>query len=154
MRILAFLPLLSIWACTSVGTNVGTSSPAENLPGISQIAGLSAQELDAGGCGVFFWKATTPRTFVFFQKQGQARASLYDQDTEIVIETSQDTSNLDIKIRLDLRYKGGGYESITVKGNFGDELEGGRRISGATITINKLDGWQEILPVNGVYVCR
>ncbi len=154
MRILAFLPLLGIWACSSVGTHAGTGLPAENFPETSRIAGLSAQILDPGTCGVFFWRDTTPRTFVFFQKQGQVQARFYDQGAEIAIETVQDTSNLDIKTELDFTYQGGGYASIAVKGSFGDMLEGGRRIFGATITLDKPDGWQEILPVNGVYVCR
>ncbi len=150
MRFLYLLSIMFIFGCASV-----TPHGAEkNLSVNAQIDGLSAQELDTGACGVFIWRDTSPRSFVFFQKQGRSQAKFFDQGTEIIIETEQDTSNLELKTKLELSYQGGGYESIDLKAAFGTMIEGGRRISGGTISTKKLDGWQEILPVNGVYVCR
>ncbi|MBL4853972.1 MAG: hypothetical protein JKY25_06995 [Robiginitomaculum sp.] len=150
MRVLLLLPLLFIVGCASV------TPPAqeEKLPVPAQIEGLSAQELETGECGVFFWRDSVPRTFVFFQKQGQSQARLFDQGAETIIETEQSTSNLELDARFEFSYNGGNYEAVFVKAVFGDALEGGRRLSGGTITTKKPDGWQEILPVSGVYVCR
>ncbi len=149
MRIAFGFVFFLLLGCASIDTTTTTEEPLAT----EQISGLSAQELDTGECGVFFWRNGAPRTFVFFQKQGQFSAKLFDQDIENIVKTEQDTSNLEVKLRYDFTYKGGNNETILVKAVFGDSLEGGRRILG-TITTVKPDGWQEILPVIGVYVCR
>jgi len=150
VRFLFVLPLLFIAGCASIPTAVLEEKP----PITRQIEGLSAQKLETGECGVFFWRDSAPRTFVFFQKQGQSQAKLFDQNVEITIKTEQNTSNLDLDERFEFSYKGDNYEAIFVKAVFGDALEGGRRMPKGTIITTKPDGWQEILPVSGVYVCR
>ena len=55
---------------------------------------------------------------------------------------------------IKLAYKGLSGTDVKVKGVYSEPLEGGRRISDAAIILSKPDGWQEIMPVSGLYVCR
>lgn len=116
--------------------------------------GLTPQELAAGECGIFLWSSGTPRTFVFFHKQGDQNAKYYTQGTEIALLTSQNTMVMNERALVEYTYSGDGFETVTLKGILSEELESGQRLSNATIKTKILDAWEEIHPVSGVYVCR
>lgn len=142
--------VLALSACASIKKTKATK-PETILP---PTKGLPAQVLSSGECGIFLWTISTPRTFVFFQKQGDNNARYYAQDTEITLQTTQNMAGIDDLEGLVIDYNAPGFETINIKGKFSETLEGGRRISDATIKTKKSNAWEEIQPVSGVYVCR
>jgi len=142
--------MLIMTACASIENTI----PAKPQSTIPPSAGLQAQELASGECGIFLWSKSLPRTFVFFQKQGDANAKYYLQGTEIALETTQNTNNLADGEGLAIDYTSTEFQVYAIKGQFTDLIEGGRRISNATIKTKKPEAWEEIHPVSGVYVCR
>ena len=118
------------------------------------VNGLSAQELGAGECGLFFWSKSTPRTFVFFQKQGESHAKYYHQGAETNITAGANIPGFTESSQIDIVYAAPGGVSINVKGRFSQIIEDGVRVPSGSISVEKPDGWQEITPVSGVYVCR
>lgn len=144
------ISVLPLGACTSFDASKTVPKPEIILP----VNGLAAQELASGECGVFLWTQSLPRTFIFFQKQGNSRAKYYATESEITVSTSQNTNNMGDGTSLDIAYSHADYKTFHVKGEFTDVLEGGLRISNARIKSQKPDQWEEIQPVSGVFVCR
>lgn len=149
-RILLGAVMLGMTACASLEKTEPAKPAQATLPTV----GLQAQELASSECGIFFWSNALPRTFVFFHKQGEANAKYYLQGAEIAVQTSQNTNSIADGTGLLIDYTGAGFQAFSIKGQFTDLIEGGRRISNATIKTKKPDEWEEIHPVSGVYVCR
>ena len=142
--------MLGMTACASIEKNL----PAKPEQAIPPSAGLQAQELASGECGIFMWSKSLPRTFVFFHKQGEMSAKYYLQGTEIAVQTSQNTNSVADGMELLIDYTGTDFQAFSIRGQFTDLIEGGRRITNATIKTKKPEEWQEIHPVSGVYVCK
>jgi len=140
------------------GAGCATTSP-KDAPKVRAAAttdanALPAQELANGACGIFFWSMTSPKHFVFFQKEGANTAEFFFDARAQKLRAEQVTSGLEDSYGVNLSYTGPSTEKITVKGVYSEVLDGGRRISDAAIIIGKDDGWQEIMPVSGLYACR
>lgn len=146
--LLTFLLLIS--GCKTMPEKKSANTPVAATPQ----KGLAPQELAEGECGMFLWSATSPRTFAFFQKQNVNVASFYHRDRKITLRTSQVTAGLGDLAIFDFTYSGTAGENIRIKGNFAEDIEGGRRISNSRITVNDSENWQEIIPVSGVFACR
>ncbi len=150
MRVwLLSLAVFSLAACETI---TPTPKPEPEAP--KPANGLSAQELAAGECGLFFWSKSTPRTFVFFQKQGESFAKYYHQGIETSIVADANIPGFTESSQIDIVYAGQDGVSINVKGKFSQIIEDGVRVPSGSISVEKPDGWQEIIPVSGVYVCR
>ena len=127
--------------------------PAQSGLGLQKTKGLKPQTLEKGTCGIFLWENTVPKTFVFFQKENSPIAKYYEQGTEINLEAVAPMESFADADGLELHFRRNDGEQILLKGGFTDTLEGGRRITGATIKVIKPGGWEEIHPVSGVYSC-
>ena len=141
---------LGMTSCASIEK----AGPAKTQSTMPPTVGLQAQKLATGECGIFFWTNALPRTFVFFHKQGEVNAKYYLQGTEIALQTSQNTNGITDGTGFMIDYTGADFQAFSIKGQFTDLIEGGRRISNATIKTKKPDAWEEIHPVSGVYVCK
>lgn len=148
--VLILVAVISLAGCATAPAEKPKTTP---LAVIDKDA-LPAQELSKGSCGLFFWSMTSPKHFVFFQKEGADKAQLFFDGRAQKISAQQVTTGLEDNSGIKLSYIGPYTEEITVKGVYGEQLEGGRRISEAAILIGKDDGWQEIVPVSGLYACR
>ncbi len=141
--------------CVNVDVKKPQRTQQVKLP--SHMHNLPAQELSQGACGLFFWTQTIPPLFVFFQKEGVNTAKLFYDDRQIVMQSTHVIDALKDQLGVNLSYTGSvnmDIKTINIKGVYGEMLQGGRRIPKASIIINKLDNWQEIIPVSGVYVCQ
>lgn len=147
--LLLSLAVFSLAACETI-----TPAPKPEPVAQKPVNGLSAQELVAGECGLFFWSKSTPRTFVFFQKQGEVSAKYYGQGSEIILTAPAGIPSFTEASQIDIAYTSPAGDSINVKGNFSQIIEDGVRVPSGSISVEKPDGWQEIIPVSGVYVCR
>lgn len=137
-------------ACSSISESIKPQEP-QNMSAKSP--GLQPQNLGENECGVFLWTDANPRSFVFFQKQDEATAQFYNENTQTVSTTGVTSFFADAgKIELD--YVNTADDKIKVNGAFDEEIEGGHRINTASITVIKADGWQQIIPTSGVFVCR
>jgi len=149
------LALIFIASTSVIGCATSTTQKAKTAPSVEiDTNGLPAQNLSNGSCGLFFWSMTTPKHFVFFQKEGADKAKLFFDGRTQDLSARQVTTGLEDNSGINLSYIGPFTEEITVKGIYGETLEGGRRISEAAILIGKDDGWQEIVPVSGLFACR
>ena len=147
--LLLSLTAFSLAACESIAP---APKPEPDTP--KPVNGLSAQELGTGECGLFFWSKSTPRTFVFFQKQGETSAKYYGQGREIFLTTKTGIPLFTEASQIDIAYTSPEVDNINVKGSFSQIIEDGVRVPNGSISVIKPDGWQEITPVSGVYVCR
>jgi hypothetical protein len=142
---------LSVTGCSTTDAD---KSVAKKDQISAKILGLPAQDLAEGECGAFLWAETKPRQFVYFQKQDAAQAQFYSDGQTQTITTQNVTSYLGDAGQLDLDYIGSSAEKIKIKGVYDEEIEGGHRISPASIQVQSTDGWQQIIPVSGVFICR
>ncbi len=145
--------ILFVTVLLSACETIKLPSKTDPMP-LQKSDALSAQELGSGECGVFFWTKSKPRKFVFFQKQGAANALYYSGGNEQALRVETGDSSFSLALEIDIHYRAPVGDKITVKGVFEQAVEDGARIPSGLINITKQDGWQEIIPVSGVYVCR
>ena len=145
--------IMGVTGCETLNSRSRGETPAKPV-NTATTNGLAAQELAAGECAIFLWSSGTPRTFVFFHKQGEQNAKYYTQGSEKAIQTNQNTMTMDELTSVRYTYSGAGFETVILKGTLSEELQEGRRISNATLKTKKPGAWEEIHPVSGVYVCR
>ena len=146
--------LLSLAAFSLAACETLTPAPKPEPAALKPVNGLSAQKLTAGECGLFFWSKSTPRSFVFFQKQGESFAKYYHQGVETSIVAGANIPVFTESSQIDIVYAAPNDVNINVKGSFSQIIEDGVRVPSGSISVKKPDGWQEIIPVSGVYVCR
>ena len=141
--------LMFITSCTSLKPKTFRQLPQPALR-----SGLPAQTLASGECGLFLWTKANPRDFIFFHKIKQKNALLYINEQQHILLALSDISKWTDVLDIDWSYEYGNHETARIKGVFSDDIEGGQRVDQATITITMQEGWQEIIPVSGVYACR
>ncbi len=146
MRFVLLLASFALSACANLPQPVQeTSSNPKNE--------LAAQELNKGECGLFLWTIATPPMFVFFQKTGDEQAKLLRANKELILQAQTSTQIINDYGSFTYDYTTDSKHLVSVGGQFGDELQGGRKISSGSIHVTKPDGWKEIIPVSGVYAC-
>jgi len=145
-----FLSILAIFQIM-LSSCVTTTNIKPTKPNVIS-NGLTPQTLAEGECGLFLWTTSQRREFVFFQKSRQNYALFFSDNEQNVLQAKDLAPDWNIIESVDAMYLLGS-DSIRVKGSFSQELEGGRRIKQASIVITKQNGWQEIIPVLGVYGC-
>lgn len=121
---------------------------------VKNIEGLSAQELETGACGLFFWDENIERKFVFFQKQGDNVAQFYWQNAQVELTGSENSDQIVEGLSFVRRYQNASGEKIELRGSAVMPIDGGQRFADALIKITRQNGWEEFLPVSGVYICR
>jgi len=142
---------IALSSCSTLTSDKSSDAKSEIE---NKTLGLSSQQLLEGECGAFLWAETKPRQFVYFQKQDAPTAQFYSDGETQTISTSDVTSYLGDAPAIDLNYANASGDKIRIKGSFEGEIEGGSRIKPATIQVQPIDGWQQIIPVSGVYMCR
>lgn len=146
MRIFICLATLALTSCANLPL------PSENQPADIK-TGLTAQELATGECGVFLWTLSNPPSFTFFQKIGSEHAKLFMDTQELTLQPLPSSEPMNDYGNIDGKYTTATEQQVAVKGQYGAEMDGGRKIPTGSIQITKPDGWQEIIPVSGVYAC-
>lgn len=149
----------NLWVCIAVCLSACASLPISDnakkpLQTSALQSSLTAQSLAVGECGVFFWTLEQPPVFTFFQKEGADHAKYFHNGTEMLLTPNVKLQSFQNGAVLNIAYTTPQGQTLQIKGRFADILEGGQRISNASIRSQTADGWQEILPVSGVYVCR
>ena len=143
-----FFPVLLSLLFSNCATNK-FEKPAK--PNISQNS-LIPQTLAKDECGIFLWTVNLPRSFVFFQRSGDDYALPYAQNKQRHLQVSYMFPDWHIANDVNMSYQSGN-DKVQVLGTFSQKLDSGRRIEQATIVITQQNGWQEIIPVLGVYGC-
>lgn len=147
-HIFAFAYLaLSVSACASTSLKPSPiSSPNKQA--------LSAQYLEEGECGLFFWTKSSPRNFVFFHQRGQPTAKYFTHGEETNLQVTHGRFAPSESSALTMVYNTAHDKAVNVQGQFSQTVEGGIRIPNGSITMQNNDGWEEIVPVSGIYVCQ
>lgn len=143
--------VLGVTACSSLPIRNEGNAEAKLA---THSVGLTAQKLEVGECGLFFWSLSTPAIFTFFHKESDPQARFFQNATEFILTANVNTPAFNDGSELSLTYSFPTGEAVHLKGRFADMLEGGQRITNASIQTATREGWQEITPVSGVYVCR
>lgn len=151
MRVLSLCLALTLSACANMPSLKSEKAPA-SIPVVQ--AGLTSQELAIGECGVFFWTLSSPPVFTFFHKEGADDAKFYYAETETILTPIEQMTTFSDGSVFEGRYQTPTGKTLRIRGQFSDMLEGGQRITEASIHKSNAEGWQEIIPVSGVYVCR
>lgn len=136
---------LSLNACASIPLEQAVTGNTKNLP---------PQHLESGECGLFFWTKTSPRNFVFFHKNGQQQAKYFSKGSKASLVLSRGTLDPSKSSTLDIEYKNSQSKSVYVKGTYTEDIESGVRIPNGRIITQNDEGWQEIIPVSGIFVCQ
>ncbi|PHR61348.1 MAG: hypothetical protein COA43_03080 [Robiginitomaculum sp.] len=151
MRVFSLLPLVFLLVFL---VSCATVPPTKSSKPQIEHDGLAAQELSVGECGIFLWTLSTPPVFSFFQKQESSEAKLFLEDSQTILTTLANTQNLKDLANIDISYLTPAGKTVKLKAQFGEELTGGRRIHSGALHVQDTHGWQKIIPVSGVYVCR
>ncbi|MFN7055252.1 hypothetical protein [Hyphomonas sp.] len=157
IRVLAvILAVSAVAACTSspaqspAAVAARAASPLQDVPE----AGLPAQRLAPGECGLFLWSMTPPQKFVFFTRAASGRAELWHESRAVTLTqvdahgdifgqflTASDYVSPDAALEVSLTFRPG------------ETLEQGQRVEGGRVVIRGRDGWETVLPVSGISAC-
>jgi len=95
--------------------------------------GLPAQELESGECGLFLWNRTDARTFVFFQRAGEASA-LHHSDGDVQLTNTANDGVLFGPFYSRSMWEFPDGRTLRLSIEPGDEIEGGQRIPNGVIS--------------------
>ena len=147
MRVFYSLATLALVSCANLPNPV--TKPTETVSN-----GLEAQELAVGECGIFLWTLATPPIFTYFHKSGSGQAKVFLDTKEMVLQVPEEKQVITDFGKFVYENETGVAQHIRVKGQYGEAMDGGRRIPSGSIQFINQDGWREITPVSGIYVCR
>ncbi len=117
-------------------------------------AGLPAQTLAAGECGVFLWGQTTPRRFVFFSETTSGEALILVGDEARTLKQTAARGEVIGSFLTESDFRAADDQltaSLVIVP--GDQLEDGQRIGSGRLVTRGKDGWETVLPVAGLYAC-
>ena len=137
----------ALTACESTAVKAPISA-AKN------VHALPAQTLSSGECGLFFWTKTTPQNFVFFHKQNQTHAKYFVHGDETSLRLTRGALIPNMSADLDIQYTAPQGKTFHLKGTYSQSIEGGVRVQNGSITAQDNEGWQEIVPVSGIFACQ
>lgn len=147
MRVFYSLATLALVSCTNLPNSI--PKPAEPVSN-----GLAAQELAVGECGIFLWTLSKPPIFTYFHKSGSGQAKVFLAGAEMILQVPEEKQVITDFGKFVYENETGAAQHIRVKGQYGEAIDGGRRIPSGSIQFINQDGWREITPVSGIYVCR
>lgn len=117
-------------------------------------AGLPAQSLAAGECGIFLWGLTTPRRFVFFSETTSGEALVLVEETAKTVKLIAARGDVIGSFLTQTEF---GSDDQQLMASLvivpGEELEDGQRITSGRLVTRGADGWETILPVAGLHAC-
>ena len=151
MRFSIVILAFALTSCASITTSSGSDKTAADKP---SAPGLAPQTLAAGECGLFLWTRDEPRQFIYFQQENRPSGLVYLSGRSLQISTSDITAGLGDRQAFALDYTDPAGKALTISGQYGETIEGGRRISSAKIKSLDAENWQHIIPANGVFACR
>lgn len=145
------LAALTLAACAS-NTPAPAAKPAAPPP-FAELAGLPAQNLRAGECGLFLWTVSAPRSLVLFTKSGSntAEASLPAGAQKLTLTRQSGDLFGQFMTRLDYAAAEGGQVHVELEP--GETIEGGQRTRSAQLTVVTRDGWETVVPAAGLAAC-
>lgn len=143
-----FALLLGCAGCQSIGEKLPQKSEQ------AQTAGLSAKPLAVGECGLFFWDTDRKRKFVFFHREGQSNAALWYEEKELFLSSAEYLTGIADLPNIAHDYRSETGLNVSMKGRLGENVDGGIRIQDALLQVTKPDGWAQVMPVSGIYVCQ
>ena len=158
----------AVWGIISIGLVACAATPSEGASpsrsagsGVAVAeadvprAGLPAQSLNPGECGLFLWSKTDISQFVFFARAGNSDALILLEDRPESVELAQARGAIFGQFLTDLTYivRSSGQE-ISVSYTPGEVLTGGARVSNGRISYSGADGWTRVVPVLGVRACQ
>ena len=152
LRILSMAILGSLFvACASTQETKKAAKPEVQ----SSEAGLNAQTLSPGECGLFLWTTSAPRKFVFFSKAGTDKALVYLGGEAVQMVLTGADGDIFGQFMTDMHFDpGDGRESLNVFVEPGALLDQGQRTETARMTFTDAEGWETIVPVAGVRACQ
>ena len=147
----AFTGCLLAFGCAS--SNTIEIAPVDTPEGKS--AGIGAQDLAPGECGLFLWTVAEPRELTFFSKAGtQSALADFGGDTQSLTLTDASGELFgQFMTSMNFDITGGG-GSMTLSIEAGELIDQGQRTKAARLLFVDADGWETIVPVAGVRACQ
>lgn len=140
-------------------TKTGPESRSQNGAGSSRQAGLSAQELKPGDCGLFLWATNdTRRPLVFFRLTGSSEAEglLAGQSYRLTLMDQADAVIPGLFLREHYSVKGANHQTVRLRLQVeqGGTMLTGVKIPGGIITVDDPKEGSRVTPVTGLYACQ
>lgn len=149
--ILSLGVLLSACGTTNSAAPTTTArSVAENAPR----AGLPAQSLEAGECGLFLWTRRELPQFVFFSKAGSEDALFWVDNSAQTLSRTGVGGEIFGQQLTEQNFALADGRTMELRMTPGEQLVGGQRVPEATLTLIDGEGWRTLVPVAGVTVCQ
>lgn len=147
------LPLWLVAACA-------TSQPDSAAPTARQAmdsdprAGLPAQELSMGECGLFLYSLSGEATFVFFSRATDDTAKmLIDNEVRLLGRTSASGEIFGQFMTQTGWISPETGHRIDLQVEPGESMIDGQRVSAGRIKLLDSEGWETIIPIGGVRAC-
>lgn len=151
--------IASVYLMTACASSPSTEGPSTNTQSgqaatSSSTAELPPQTLAQGECGLFLWGMSSPRKFVFFTKATSENALMLHEDAPeelVLMETDGEVFGQFFTLLHYVSPQDGW--TVRVELTPGEDLEGGQRVQAGRLVTQSVDGWETILPVNGIRAC-
>ena len=146
--------------CQSTSNSSGSranNSVLDQLPAIDVLpdAGLEAQQLAPGECGLFLWSKTDLTKFIFFSKALSGQAIIAQANGQTQLQQTGAGGDIFGQFNTKMQYAAKRPNQIVeLSLKAGELLEGGQRLESGMLTTEGADGWRTKLPVLGVRACQ
>lgn len=147
----------SVFLVTACAGSPSQTAPIsmKSTPDLSPpTAGLSAQKLSAGECGLFLWTKATPNTLIFFTKAGSDTALVKIADTQETLAQTNAGGDIFGQFMTKQIYVSPTNNTVALAFERGEELKDGQRAENGRLTVLSNKGWETIIPVVGVRACQ
>lgn len=148
--------LMLLVGCVSATSNPATPPVTSAAIAAAETprAGLPAQTLEAGECGLFLWTRRQQPEFIFFSKVGTERGEFWDGEKAIALSRTGFGGDIFGQELTEQTFVTGDGRTAKLSLVPGDQLVSGQRVPEASITIIDAEGWSTLIPAAGVSVCQ
>jgi hypothetical protein len=129
--------------------------PDLRAPGAPRLGALSPRTLAKGECGLFLWSRTDPPELVFFSnpKTGKAAIVLDDAERSLDRAPAEGAAGADQEGLQTFSTDAGDVSlRLTIKDT--EPVQGGYRVSAASLSVTNTKGWSGIFAAAGLATCQ
>lgn len=138
-------------ALTACATTPTASKTSEAKPLTRQ--SLAPQKLASGDCGLFVWKASTPKSFLLFSQNTKGTGLWYNGSEEPIQIVAQSGEPAFGQFP-DTRYTRPDGQALSLALSTPEPLEDGLAYKSGKLSFTTSDGWEKIIPVVGLSACK
>lgn len=157
MKYLVSASILSLGILLSGCSTTDNAAPTPTARSVAESApraGLPAQSLEAGECGLFLWTRREQPQFVFFSKAGSENALFWVDNGSQMLSRTGVGGDIFGQQLTEQNFALSDGRSVELRMVPGEQLVGGQRVPEATLTLIDGEGWRTLVPVAGVTVCQ